>query len=249
MTQAPTIAEEQRLIAEDFELFDDWREKIEYVLDLGRNPRSFPRAAPDREQQGQRLPVAGWMVAQLDPARAACRSPRQRCVHRAWPDRLLLRLYANRRPQEILGQPARGVQRDRSRRASVADPGERPARDDQADPPARRRSGPRRGGRRRAVDRAPGSSKRRRTLVHSPHCRSRAEFSWLVGPAGRVNAAKLCTSLELQLEYHAKRACTWEEDHALGHRNLGGRGAGDPRLPVLRQPPRRGSRRAGAAER
>ena len=31
MTQAPTIAEEQRLIAEDFELFDDWRERIEYV--------------------------------------------------------------------------------------------------------------------------------------------------------------------------------------------------------------------------
>ena len=42
MIQAPTIAEEQRLIAEDFELFDDWREKIEYVLDLGRNLVPFP---------------------------------------------------------------------------------------------------------------------------------------------------------------------------------------------------------------
>jgi len=36
MTQATTIAEEQAAIAEDFELFDDWREKIEYVLDLGK---------------------------------------------------------------------------------------------------------------------------------------------------------------------------------------------------------------------
>ena len=42
MTQAPSIAEEQRLIAEDFALFDDWREKIEYVLDLGRNLTPFP---------------------------------------------------------------------------------------------------------------------------------------------------------------------------------------------------------------
>jgi hypothetical protein len=32
MTQAPTFAEERRLIAEDFELFDDWRER-RIVLD------------------------------------------------------------------------------------------------------------------------------------------------------------------------------------------------------------------------
>ena len=42
MGQAATIAEEQELIAEDFELFDDWREKIEYVLDLGRALESLP---------------------------------------------------------------------------------------------------------------------------------------------------------------------------------------------------------------
>ena len=48
MAQAPTIAEEQRLIAEDFELFDDWREKIEYVLDLGRNLAPFPSSTGPR---------------------------------------------------------------------------------------------------------------------------------------------------------------------------------------------------------
>ena len=42
MSQAATIADEQDLIAEDFELFDDWREKIEYVLDLGRRLAPLP---------------------------------------------------------------------------------------------------------------------------------------------------------------------------------------------------------------
>ena len=44
MKQAPTIADEQALIAEDFELFDDWREKIEYVLDLGKRLAPLPEA-------------------------------------------------------------------------------------------------------------------------------------------------------------------------------------------------------------
>ena len=44
MEQAATIAEEQALIADDFELFDDWRERIEYVLDLGRRLQPLPAA-------------------------------------------------------------------------------------------------------------------------------------------------------------------------------------------------------------
>lgn len=36
MNQSATIREEETLIAEDFALFDTWRDRIEYVLDLGR---------------------------------------------------------------------------------------------------------------------------------------------------------------------------------------------------------------------
>ncbi|HZA66202.1 MAG TPA: SufE family protein, partial [Geminicoccaceae bacterium] len=66
MTQAPTIAEEQRLIAEDFELFDDWREKIEYVLDLGRNLAPFPEQHRTETNKVKGCQSQVWMVAQMD---------------------------------------------------------------------------------------------------------------------------------------------------------------------------------------
>ena len=68
MQQAPTIADEQALIAEDFELFDDWREKIDYVLDLGKRLEPLPTAdyADQNKVRGCQSQV--WMVADLDPA-------------------------------------------------------------------------------------------------------------------------------------------------------------------------------------
>ena len=66
MTQAPTIAEEQRLIAEDFALFDDWRDKIEYVLDLGRNLAPFPEQHRTESNKVKGCQSQVWMIAQLD---------------------------------------------------------------------------------------------------------------------------------------------------------------------------------------
>jgi cysteine desulfuration protein SufE len=106
MDQAPTIAEEQRLIAEDFELFDDWRDKIEYVLDLGRNLP--PLREQDRTEANK---VKGcqsqvWMVAAMDQDGRCMRieADSDAFVVRGL-IALLLRLYANRPPQEIIDNP------------------------------------------------------------------------------------------------------------------------------------------------
>jgi cysteine desulfuration protein SufE len=106
MTQAPTIAEEQRLIAEDFELFEDWREKIEYVLDLGRKLAPFPEQHRTEANKVKGCQSQVWMIAELDPA---CGRMRIAADSDAFIVRgliaLLLRLYADRTPQEILDNP------------------------------------------------------------------------------------------------------------------------------------------------
>jgi cysteine desulfuration protein SufE len=106
MTQAPTIAEEQRLIAEDFELFDDWREKIEYVLDLGRKLAPFPEQHRTDANKVKGCQSQVWMVAEVDPD---ARRMRIAADSDAFIVRgliaLLLRLYADRTPQEILDNP------------------------------------------------------------------------------------------------------------------------------------------------
>lgn len=108
MQQAPTIADEQVLIAEDFELFDDWREKIEYVLDLGRQleplaPSDYAEANKVKGCQSQ-----VWMVAEIDRASGQLhiRADSDAFIVKGL-IALLLRLYANRPPQEILDSPPR----------------------------------------------------------------------------------------------------------------------------------------------
>jgi len=106
MSQAATIAEEQQLIAEDFELFDDWREKIEYVLDLGRALDGLPEDERVEANKVRGCQSQVWMVAELDPDSGLVRI---RADSDAFIVRgligLLLRLYANRRPEDILANP------------------------------------------------------------------------------------------------------------------------------------------------
>jgi cysteine desulfuration protein SufE len=106
MEQAASIAEEQRLIAEDFELFDDWRERIEYVLDLGRDLEPFPEPHRTDANKVKGCQSQVWMIAETDPASGRMR------IH-ADSDAfivkgliaLLLRLYSNRPAAEILDNP------------------------------------------------------------------------------------------------------------------------------------------------
>jgi cysteine desulfuration protein SufE len=106
MSQAATIAEEQRLIAEDFELFDDWREKIEYVLDLGRALSSLRDQERIDANKVRGCQSQVWMVAELDEAtgRMAIRADSDAFIVRGL-IALLLRLYADRPPEEILANP------------------------------------------------------------------------------------------------------------------------------------------------
>ena len=106
MGQAATIAEEQQLIAEDFALFDDWREKIEYVLDLGRALHSLRDDERIDANKVRGCQSQVWMVAQLDAAtgRVAIRADSDAFIVRGL-IALLLRLYADRPPEEILANP------------------------------------------------------------------------------------------------------------------------------------------------
>jgi cysteine desulfuration protein SufE len=104
--QAATIADEQALIADDFELFDDWREKIEYILDLGRKLEPLPAADYVDANKVRGCQAQVWMVAELEPAsgRMRIRADSDAFIVKGL-IALLLRLYADREPQEILANP------------------------------------------------------------------------------------------------------------------------------------------------
>lgn len=106
MTKTATIAEEQAAIREDFELFDDWRERIEYVLELGKTLAPFPEEHRIDHNKVHGCQSQVWMVAETD---ISCRRLRIQADSDAFIVKgliaLLLRLYADRKPEEILANP------------------------------------------------------------------------------------------------------------------------------------------------
>ncbi len=104
--QAATIAEEQELLAEEFELFDDWREKIEYVIDLGRKLPPLPEAHRTEPNKVHGCQSQVWMVADIDEAsgRVRFQADSDAFIVKGL-IALLMRLYSNRPPREILDNP------------------------------------------------------------------------------------------------------------------------------------------------
>ena len=108
LDQVPTVAEEQALIAEEFALFDDWRERIEYVLELGKNLEPIPEQHRTEANKVKGCQSQVWMVASLDPAAGRMRilADSDAFIVKGLIG-LLLRLYSDRKPQEILDNPPR----------------------------------------------------------------------------------------------------------------------------------------------
>jgi cysteine desulfuration protein SufE len=106
MTQTATIAEEQAAIADDFELFDDWREKIEYVLELGKKLAPFPEEHRVDANKVKGCQSQVWMVAMPDAESGTLRiqADSDAFIVKGL-IALLLRLYDRRPPAEILDNP------------------------------------------------------------------------------------------------------------------------------------------------
>lgn len=106
MTQTATIAEEQAAIAEDFELFDDWREKIEYVLELGKKLEPFPEEHRVDANKVKGCQSQVWMVAMPDAESGTLRiqADSDAFIVKGL-IALLLRLYDRRPPADILDNP------------------------------------------------------------------------------------------------------------------------------------------------
>ncbi len=106
MTRAATIAEEQAAIAEDFALFDDWREKIEYVMELGKNLKAFPEEHRVEANKVKGCQSQVWIVAEADEESGTLRivADSDAFIVKGL-IALLLRLYADRRPEDILANP------------------------------------------------------------------------------------------------------------------------------------------------
>jgi cysteine desulfuration protein SufE len=105
MSQAPTIADEARSLEEEFALFDDWRDKVEYIIDLGKNLPALPEPLKTETNKVRGCQSQVWMVAEPEPGgRVHWRADSDAVLVKGLIS-LLLRLYDRRTPREVLDNP------------------------------------------------------------------------------------------------------------------------------------------------
>jgi len=98
----PTIAEVQEELIEEFAFFDDWMDRYRYIIDLGRNLTEFPA-----DKQTDAYKVRGcqsqvWFYAQpLDGGKLHFLATSDAHIVSGL-IAILLRIYSDRTPQEIL---------------------------------------------------------------------------------------------------------------------------------------------------
>jgi cysteine desulfuration protein SufE len=111
MSQAPTFADEARSLEEEFALFDDWRDKIEYIIELGKGLPALPEVykTPANAVRGCQSQV--WLLAEPEAdGRLHLRADSDAVLVKGLIS-LLLRLYDHRTPADILAHPPEVLER------------------------------------------------------------------------------------------------------------------------------------------
>lgn len=95
---------EQQDIIEEFSLFDDWMDRYQYLIDMGRRLPEFPEELRTEENLIRGCQSQVWFVAEVKGDRLGFRAISDAAIVSGL-IALLLRLYSGRRPQDILDTP------------------------------------------------------------------------------------------------------------------------------------------------
>lgn len=99
-----SIAEEQDELIDEFAFFDDWMQRYEYIIELGKNLTGLPDARKDEAHKVPGCQSQVWFYARREDGRILFDADSDAMIVRGL-IALLLRVYSNRTPEEIIGTP------------------------------------------------------------------------------------------------------------------------------------------------
>lgn len=94
----------QRELVETFELFDDWTDRYQYIIDLGREAPPFPEECKREEYRLHGCQSQVWIVSQQQGERLHYEATSDSSIV-AGLIAILLKVYSDRRPADILATP------------------------------------------------------------------------------------------------------------------------------------------------
>ncbi|MCH9694400.1 MAG: SufE family protein [Gammaproteobacteria bacterium] len=98
------VLEAQQELIADFELFEDWMDRYQYIIDLGRRLPDFPEELRIEENRIRGCQSQVWFVAEQTDGRLQFRAISDAAIVSGL-IAMLLRLYSDRSPQDILDSP------------------------------------------------------------------------------------------------------------------------------------------------
>ena len=100
----PSIAETERELVEEFALFDDWIDRYQYIIDLGRQLPAFPDLEKTEEQKIQGCQSQVWLVPRVVGDRLEFQAVSDSAIVSGL-IAILMRIYSGRPAREILATP------------------------------------------------------------------------------------------------------------------------------------------------
>jgi cysteine desulfuration protein SufE len=95
-----TINESQDEIIEEFELFDDWADKYEYIIDLGKKLKGFPEEQKTEDNIIKGCQSRVWLNARKDEEKLIFDADSEAIIVKGLVN-MLIRVLSGHTPQEI----------------------------------------------------------------------------------------------------------------------------------------------------
>ena len=98
------VRQVQDEVVEEFAFFDDWMDRYQYLIDMGRKLPEFPEADRIDANKIRGCQSQVWFVAEQEDGRLNFRAISDAAIVSGL-IALLLRIYSGRKPQDILDTP------------------------------------------------------------------------------------------------------------------------------------------------
>ena len=99
-----SIAEAQQELIGDFALFDNWVDRYQYIIDMGRQLPPFPEAEKTEARKIQGCQSQVWLLTHAEGDRLSFQAVSDSAIVSGL-IAILMRIYDGRRAQEILDTP------------------------------------------------------------------------------------------------------------------------------------------------
>jgi cysteine desulfuration protein SufE len=99
-----TISDAKQSIIDEFALFDEWMERYEYIVELGRELTGLPKESQTEQYRVKGCQSQVWFRASEQGGRITFEADSDAIIVRGLIS-LLLRVYSDRTPEDILATP------------------------------------------------------------------------------------------------------------------------------------------------